>query len=136
MRIDGVKWYTGRERGLDRAVRVALEKTGAEVVRDLRDSHTLPWAEDSEENRKNGVVPGELSGATSMDRSESGKLRVAVVSNTPYARRLYFHPEYSFYQGTNEAAGARWFEPYKKGGSKKDFAQRAFSKFLGMELAR
>ena len=136
MRIPGVTWYPGMGERLDDDIRTALEQTGAEVVRDLRASHTLPWAEDSAANRRRGVVPGELSEKTFVDRTQSAKGRVSIVSDTPYARRLYYHPEFRFYQGTNEAAGAMWFEPYKAGGTKHRFARDAFGKLLKARRSR
>lgn len=40
----------------------------------------------------------------------SGKLEY----RTPYARRLYYHPEYNFSQEHNAEAGAYWFERMKQ----------------------
>ena len=45
----------------------------------------------------------------------------------PQARRLYFHPEYNFQKVNNPNAGAGWFDPYTKGGSKEDFVPEAFA---------
>ena len=117
MEIAGVNWYAGQKAKLDRDVQQCLEMTAAEVVRDLRASHTLPRRE------------GELTKQTYVDRSKK-KGVVSVVTDTNYARRLYFHPEYQFDQTVNEAAGGEWFEPYKERGSKSRFCARTFSKFL------
>ncbi len=40
----------------------------------------------------------------------SGKIKW----NTPYARRLYYHPEYNFSQEHNARAGGYWFEHMKQ----------------------
>ncbi len=40
----------------------------------------------------------------------SGKIKW----NTPYARRLYYHPEYNFSQEHNAHAGGYWFEHMKQ----------------------
>lgn len=114
--------YPAQAKAFDADVRKALEMTGAELVRDLRDSHTLPRRE------------GQLTAQTFVDRSDSGEGTVRVVSDTPYARRLYYHPEFNFRKEPNEAAGAQWFEPYKKGGAKASFASAAFGRFLGRGL--
>ena len=114
MRIGGVDMYPGEAERFDRDVRQCLEMAAEEVRRDLRDSHTLPRRE------------GHLTQETYVDRTDG----VAVVSDTPYARRLYFHPEYSFRKQPNEAAGAHWFEPYKEGGSKQRFAAEKFAAFM------
>lgn len=34
--------------------------------------------------------------------------------NTPYARRLYYHPEYNFSTEKNAQAGGYWFERMKQ----------------------
>ena len=36
-----------------------------------------------------------------------------VTYETPYARRLYYHPEYNFRKDVNPLAGAYWFERMK-----------------------
>ena len=51
------------------------------------------------------------------------------MSDTPYARRLYFHPEYNFNQDKNAHAGGLWFQPYING-NKKKFAQNVFNRFM------
>lgn len=52
------------------------------------------------------------------------------VTNTPYARRLYFHPEYHFYTGENPSAGGEWLNPYLPGGEKQNYIPRVFARFL------
>ena len=55
--------------------------------------------------------------------------KVSIVSDTPYARRLYFHPEYTFKDDKNAHAGGLWFQPYISG-NKKMFARNAFKRFI------
>ena len=64
--------------------------------------------------------------STFVDYSESGKGKVSIVSSTPYARRLYFHPEYHFQKGENPNARGKWYEDWIPGGSQADFAVKAF----------
>lgn len=74
--------------------------------------------------------------STFVDTSHIDQGIVSIVSSTPYARRLYFHPEYNFHRGEwfddygdrhggNIAAGAAWFEPWITG-SESDFCPRTF----------
>ena len=58
---------------------------------------------------------------------------VSVVSDTVYARRLYFHPEYNFQTIKNPYAGAEWFDDYITG-AKKEYPQRLFAKFMRREM--
>lgn len=74
------------------------------------------------------VVPkqtGELERSGFVDDSQSKKGLAKVVYDTPYARRLYWHPEYNFRQDKNRAASGRWLDAWVTG-SKKNFAPKAF----------
>ena len=92
---------------VDRIVRVSAEQTAEQMVTDLKTSQTMPFRQGTLQND-----------STYADISESNKGVIHLVSNTPYARRLYYHPEYHFSQEENVMAGAGWFEPYKNGGAK------------------
>lgn len=63
---------------------------------------------------------------TFLDRSESSHGKVSIVSSTPYARRLYFHPEYHFSKRANPNARGEWYEDWLPDGSKADFAAKTF----------
>ena len=89
---------------LAKAQRQALEMTGQQTLNDLRNSQTMPFDTGNLQNEQ-----------TYMDDSQSSKGSVSIVSDTPYARRLYFHPEYNFQTGKNPGAGGEWFEPYISG---------------------
>lgn len=64
--------------------------------------------------------------STFVDRSRSKLGKVSIVSSTPYARRLYFHPEYHFDTGENPNARGRWYADWLPGGKEADFAAKAF----------
>ena len=51
---------------------------------------------------------------------------------TPYARRMYFHPEYNFQTKENANARGNWYEPWISG-KEKDFCSKAFSQFYKKE---
>lgn len=76
--------------------------------------------------------------STFVDTSRVDQGVVSIVSSTPYARRLYFHPEYNFHRGEwfdeygdshggNIAAGGEWFEPWISG-NEKEFCPQTFSR--------
>lgn len=79
------------------------------------------------------VVPfekGTLQGdAFSVDYADSSKGKTSLTHSTPYARRLYFHPEYNFKKDNNPNAKGEWFEDWKSSGKKADFAPKTFKKF-------
>lgn len=60
-------------------------------------------------------------------RAKNGK--TSLVHSTPYARRLYFHPEYHFKKTENPNAKGKWFDDWLPKGSKADFAPNAFKEF-------
>lgn len=139
------QWYPGKKKELQREISDALEMTAEAIRTDLIAQQTVPFAEDPAQvaERKtaaavaagrtpglyrSGVVPGELQGSLHVDRTRSAQGTVSVVASTPYARRLYFHPEYNYYRGTNPRAGGLWFEPYKKG--RRQWVLDAYAAFL------
>lgn len=85
----------------------------------------------------------------SIDISESQNGKVSLVHEGPYARRLYYHPEYNFHtepweeewvdregkkhhlthEGNPNARG-KWYEDWLPGGSHADFAVKAFRKLF------
>lgn len=76
--------------------------------------------------RSGGTLQGD---AFSADYADSSKGKTSLTHSTPYARRLYFHPEYNFTKETNPNAKGEWFEDWKSGGKKADFAPKTFKKF-------
>ncbi len=94
--------------------------------------------------RDSGTLEGE---AFFVDKSQSSGGKVSLVNTTPYARRLYYHPEYHFHQqpweetiykqdetertvkhdGNSNAKG-KWHEDWLAGGSKADFVPKTFKK--------
>lgn len=84
--------------------------------------------------RDTGLLQGE---AFFVDTNNAENGAVSLVHSTPYARRLYFHPEYNFHReewldskgrshpGNPNAQGA-WLDEWISG-SKKDFCPRTFA---------
>ena len=93
---------------------ISLAQTADALLTDLRDSQTMPFYTGNLQNDN-----------THLDDSQKEQGRVSIVSSTPYARRLYYHPEYNFRKNNNPNAGGKWFEPYISG-SKADFARNTF----------
>ena len=98
---------------LDNAQRQAFEQTADATLTELRDRQVMPFDTGNLQND-----------STFIDTSQSDK--VSIVSATPYARRLYFHPEYNFKRGNNANAGGKWFESVEND----DFIASAYAKLL------
>lgn len=95
-----------------------LVRTADAMKTDLVQSQTMPFDTGALQNQ-----------STFVDDSKKKQNKVKIVSDTPYARRLYFHPEYNFQKDKNPNAGGQWFEPYISG-AKKDFARKTFARFM------
>ena len=102
---------------LHQKMKVAAEKTAEQVITDLKNEQTIPFD------------VGTLQRNTFWDRNAAEENAVLLVSNTPYARRLYHNPQYNFRTTNNANAGAAWFEPYVSG-AKSDLVQNLFAEFM------
>ena len=90
------------------------------------------------ENKQAEVMPRDTGNLQNM-RSyvDSGGARgghVEIVTDAPYAQRLYWHPEFKFKTHKNALAGALWWEMWisgsKRGKSNLIFA-KMFKKMFG-----
>ena len=98
---------------LDNAQYEALAMTADATLTELRDRQTMPFDTGNLQND-----------STFVDDSQRDK--VSIVSSTPYARRLYFHPEYNYRRGDNASAGGKWFDSFLND----DFIASAFAKLM------
>ena len=98
---------------LDNAQFEALAQTADATLTELRDRQVMPFDTGNLQND-----------STFVDDSQRDK--VSIVSSTPYARRLYFHPEYNYRRGNNSRAGGKWFESFLND----DFIVSAYAKLL------
>ena len=98
---------------LDNAQYEALAQTADATLTELRDRQVMPFDTGNLQNDSTFV-------------DDSQKTTVSIVSSTPYARRLYFHPEYNYRRGNNASAGGKWFESFLND----TFIQNAYAKLL------
>lgn len=105
---------------LVQAQKQALEMTATEVITDIVNSQVVPFEH------------GQLEKSHSVDSSglNEGKVSIAVGGgDVPYARRLYWHPEYNFRTDKNPNAQGKWMQTYIDG-EKKNYAKEKFMEFL------
>lgn len=112
-----IKLNLPKIRELTDAQITALEQTAEALHTEVVQAQVFP--------RDTGALQNE---STFMDRSESSHGKVSLVSSTPYARRLYFHPEYHFKTEANPHARGKWYEDWLPGGKEADFAPDTFKK--------
>lgn len=95
----------------------ALEMTADALLTEVKNAQVMPFDTGNLQNEN-----------TFVDYSGSEKGTVTLTSSTPYARRLYFHPEYNFRRYENAFAGGRWYDPWLSGGTRQNFCSEAFGK--------
>lgn len=113
-----IKLDEAKLKELTRQQYISLAQTADVLVTDLRDSQTMPFDTGNLQND-----------STFLDDSQKEQGKVSIVSSTPYARRLYYHPEYNFRTTNNRNAGGKWFEPYISG-NRTDFLKDTFAKLF------
>lgn len=94
-----IKLNLGTLGKLDRVQQEVLGQTADATLTELRDRQVMPFDTGNLQND-----------STFVDTSQKNK--ASIVSTTPYARRLYFHPEYNFKRGNNANAGGKWFDSF------------------------
>lgn len=119
-----IKINTAKIARLSQAAVTALEKTTEALHTEVVQSQVMP--------RATGAMQNE---STFADYSESRAGRTSLVSSQPYARRLYFHPEYHFSTAENPYAKGKWLEDWMPGGKKANFAPNAFKEFYRTEVS-
>ena len=113
-----VKMNFPRITQLTQAAVTALEMTAEALHTEVIPAQVMPFDTGNLQNE-----------STFVDYSESNQGKVSLVSSTPYARRLYYHPEYNFQADENSNAKGNWYEDWLPGGSQSDFATKAFKQF-------
>ncbi|MDQ0149353.1 hypothetical protein ACFO6R_10155 [Eubacterium multiforme] len=95
----------------------ALEETTEAILSDIKTSAVVP--KDTGELERSGFVD--------LSRIDSGA--TSIIFDTPYARRLYWHPEYNFRQDKNINAQGKWMQSYIDGDNK-EFVVNAYKENL------
>lgn len=106
----------GKIRQLSKTAQTALEQTTDEFLTEVENAEVMPFDTGNLQNE-----------STFADYSGSANGTTKIISSTPYARRLYFHPEYNFSTKEHTNAQGKWLEPWLKGGEKEDFCTKTFA---------
>lgn len=111
-----VKIYPRRIKTLTQGQIMALEQTAEALHTEVISAQVIPFDTGTMQNDD-----------TFVDYSESKNGKVSLVTTSPQARRLYFHPEYNFQTVNNPNAQGNWYEPWIKG-KYKNFCKSTFGK--------
>lgn len=115
-----IKMNFPKIRKLTQAQVTALEQTAEAVHTEVVQAQVFPFDTGNLQNE-----------STFVDCSGSRDGTVSIVSTTPYARKLYFHPEYHFQTKENPDAKGEWYEDWIPGGKESQFAIDAYKKLYG-----
>ena len=107
---------------LDTAQQTALRKTTDALLTQIKNGQVMPFDTGNLQNE-----------STFADYANLAKGKTKIGASTPYARRLYYHPEFNFSRDENIAAGGKWLTPWLKGGARQNFCQKAFARFYKQE---
>lgn len=107
---------------IDKAKVAALRMTGDALLTQVKNTQVMPFDTGNLQNEN-----------TFADYAQSRNGVVKIVSSTPYARRLYFHPEYNFSRKENKLAGGKWLTPWLEGGTRQNFCSKTFVRLLREE---
>lgn len=107
---------------LEAAALPAAAKTMEALKTDVIAAQVMPFdTGDMQNNQTFTVTEEDGDGVTSR-----------LVTGSPQARRLYYHPEYNFQTVNNPNAGGKWLEPWLEG-DRKDFVQDTFTELYKKE---
>ena len=110
---------------IEQAVTLSAIETIRQIQADLVNAQTIPFD------------TGTLQRTHFVEYWKDGETTYRVLSTSrdvPYARRLYYHPEYNFQKVNNANAGGLWFRPYEKGGAKENMMHDIFVKLIKERL--
>lgn len=110
-----VKINMNRIRQLTQATVTALEQMGEALHAEVVQAQVIP--------RKDGTLSGENF---FVDKSHSQEGKVTLVHDEPYARRLYYHPEFNFNINENPNARGGWYEDWMNKGNRADQVPQIF----------
>lgn len=106
---------------LSKASITSLEKTVSALHTEVVNAQVMPFDTGNMQNDN-----------TYEDYSNSSKGKVSLITSTPYARRIYYHPEYNFQTKENPNAQGNWLELWISG-KNKNFCKNAFAQFYKKE---
>ena len=94
------------------------------MLAEIRSAQVMPF--------DNGTMQNADTYATETYR-DGEAVCVDIITDSPQARRLYYHPEYDFQTVNNPNAGGMWYEPWLSGGIEEDFAEETFMRLFAEE---
>ena len=127
-----IKLNVPKIKQLDKASITALEKTMSALHTEVIEAQVMPFGDSYEYGGKTHIGGTMQNDSTFPDYSNSKRGEVKLITNTPYSRRMYYHPEYNFQTKENPNAQGNWYDSWIKG-KNKNFCKNAFAQFYKKE---
>ena len=102
-----IKLNVPKIKQLDKASITALEKTMSALHTEVVEAQVMPFDTGAMQNDN-----------THEDYSKSSKGQASLITTSPQARRLYYHPEYNFQTKENPNAQGNWYDSWIRGKNK------------------
>lgn len=116
-----IKLNVPKIKQLDRASTIVLEKTMSALHTEVIEAQVMPFDTGDMQNN-----------STFEDYSKSSKGQASLITTSPQARRLYYHPEYNFQTKENPNAQGNWYDSWING-KNKNFCKNAYAQFYKRE---
>ena len=116
-----IELYPHAVAGLEAAMERAAEKTMEALRGEVISAQVMPYDTGDMQNN-----------ATFVDTVTGEKITARLVTGSPQARRLYYHPEYNFQTVNNPNAQGESLQPWSDG-ARKDFVPETYKKLLKEE---
>lgn len=113
-----LKLYPDKIKSLEKACRTSLEQAADATLTDIKTRQVVP------------KDTSHLEDSSFIDTTNLNNGIAKIMFDTPYARRLYWHPEYNFRHDKNLNAKGLWMQDYEEGGEKEDYMKNVFTMFL------
>lgn len=119
-----IEWDTAACKRLAEAAQTALQKTGEALFTEVKNAQVMPFDQGDMQNHETYVTEAYQDGDS---------LCVEIITDSPQARRLYYHPEYNFQTANNPNAGGEWLAPWLPGGKEEAFSLETFQEIFKKE---
>lgn len=114
---------------ITQAATTALEMTGDYVLGEVVDKQVVPFG-DSYEHGGKTHQGGTLQESGYVNKKQASSGHVHVGFDTPYTRRMYYHPEYNFRKIDNPNARGEWLDDWTEKGKYADEVKQAYVFFF------
>ena len=112
--------------GLRREAMDAALETVSALRGEVITAQVMPFDNGDMQNKHTSVV----------QRIEGDDIHTALLTDTPYTRKMYYHPEYNFQTVNNPNAQGLWLSPWLPGGANESFLLDTYHLKLRVRLGK